>query len=64
MTEILPAVPLRGDYAVNPDFSDDFEGRSLDRSKWVDFYADWKGRAAGFFSPYFIYFPAAVLCDQ
>ena len=51
MTEILPAVPLRGDYAVNPDFSDDFEGRSLDRSKWVDFYADWKGRAAGFFSP-------------
>jgi len=40
---------LQGDYKLNPDFSDEFEGGAVDAAKWYDFYPAWNGRAPGFF---------------
>lgn len=51
MEDICPVIPLNSEYDLNERFSDDFNGDSLDRSKWYDFYPDWKGRITGFFSP-------------
>lgn len=49
MKDIVPAIPLPKEYKLNPAFCDDFSGPGLDRTRWMDFYADWKGRPGGFF---------------
>jgi beta-glucanase (GH16 family) len=47
-----PKCPLPGDdWKFSPEYSDEFNGKSLDTAKWYDFNPGWKGRPPGFFSP-------------
>ncbi|MGJ8691684.1 MAG: hypothetical protein ACSHW0_04320 [Thalassotalea sp.] len=38
-------------WAINPDFSDEFNGTTLDKTKWRDHHATWKGRSPAKFDP-------------
>jgi len=38
-------------WVLNLQYSDEFNGKSLDYKKWRNSYVGWKGRTPGFFSP-------------
>ncbi|MEM1027233.1 MAG: family 16 glycosylhydrolase [Planctomycetota bacterium] len=38
-------------WVLNEQYSDEFDGNALDRSKWNDYYDGWKGRPPGLFVP-------------
>lgn len=38
-------------WVLNLQYSDEFNGTSLDRKKWRNSYVGWEGRSPGFFSP-------------
>ena len=46
-----PKPPLGMRWVLNPDFSDEFDGNSLDTSKWLDHHPTWMGREPGLFMP-------------
>jgi len=46
-----PKPPVGKRWVLNPDFSDEFNGTSLDTSKWLDYHPTWKGREPGLFMP-------------
>ncbi len=46
-----PKPPLGKRWVLNPDFSDEFNGMSLDTAKWLDHHPTWKGREPGLFMP-------------
>ena len=47
-----PKCPLPGDnWKYMPEYSDEFNGKTLDTVKWYPFNPGWKGRAPGYFSP-------------
>ena len=46
----LPVCPLYPDWKLNPEFSDEFNGKSLDREKWWDFNPTMHGRKPAYFS--------------
>lgn len=45
-----PRPPIAGDWEFVPELSDEFDGASLDKSKWHDHNPTWLGREPGFFS--------------
>ncbi len=45
-----PPCPLGDEYVFAPEFSDEFNGDSLDSSKWFDFNPSWRGRKPALFS--------------
>ncbi len=49
MKDIKPLIELDESYVLNEKFSDDFDGNSLDDSKWHPCYPDWHGRKLGRF---------------
>ncbi|NIJ44894.1 hypothetical protein FHR24_001333 [Wenyingzhuangia heitensis] len=46
-----PQPPMGKRWVMNPDFSDEFNGTSLDAQKWFDHHPNWKGREPGIFLP-------------
>lgn len=44
-----PKPPLGKRWVLNSDLSDEFNGATLDSSKWYDYHPTWKGRAPGLF---------------
>ncbi len=46
-----PKPPVGMRWVLNPDFSDEFNGSSLDTTKWLDHHPTWKGRKPGLFMP-------------
>ena len=46
-----PEPPLGKRWAINPEFSDEFNGINLDSNKWYDYHPTWKGREPGIFLP-------------
>ena len=38
-------------WVLNLQYSDEFDGTSLDTKKWRDGYVGWEGRIPGYFSP-------------
>lgn len=47
-----PPLPDTGKrWVLNPNYSDEFNGTSLDLSKWYDYHPNWKGREPGIFVP-------------
>ncbi len=46
-----PKPPVGKRWVLNPDFSDEFNGSELDKTKWLDHHPTWKGRAPGLFLP-------------
>lgn len=40
-----------GKWVAVPELTDEFDGSTLDRSKWDPFNKNWKGRAPGWFNP-------------
>ena len=47
-----PPIPPKGyRWVINVQFSDEFNGNSLDYSKWNDTFGDWKGRPPALFVP-------------
>ena len=47
-----PKCTLPGsDWKFIPDLSDEFNGRTMDTSKWYPYNPGWKGREPGYFSP-------------
>ena len=38
-------------WVLNAEFSDEFNGNTLDKTKWRDHHSTWKGRAPGKFEP-------------
>lgn len=44
-----PEPPLGKRWVLNPDFSDEFNGDTLNELKWLDHHPTWKGRAPGLF---------------
>lgn len=46
-----PKPPIGKRWVLNPDFSDEFNGKELDKTKWLDHHPTWKGRAPGLFMP-------------
>ena len=46
-----PKPPMGKRWVLNPDFSDEFNGTELDKTKWLDHHPTWKGRAPGLFMP-------------
>lgn len=45
----IPEPPLGKRWVLNESFSDEFNGRKLDDSKWLDYHPNWQGRAPGLF---------------
>ncbi|MDO4586556.1 MAG: family 16 glycosylhydrolase [Planctomycetia bacterium] len=45
-----PTCPIDGDWEFISDFSDEFNGESLDNEKWFDFNPAWIGRKPALFS--------------
>lgn len=46
-----PKPPLGKRWILNPHFSDEFNGTSLDNTKWFDYHPNWIGRPPGLFMP-------------
>ncbi|WP_083631166.1 LamG domain-containing protein [Labilibacter marinus] len=46
-----PKPPMGKRWVMNTDFSDEFNGTSLDTEKWLDHHPSWKGRVPGLFLP-------------
>lgn len=47
-----PPEPPKGmKWVLQEEFSDEFNGKKLDKSKWNDTYPGWTGRAPGWFNP-------------
>lgn len=46
---IPPLPPLGKRWVLNTEFSDEFNGTSLDDSKWYNYHPTWKGRSPGLF---------------
>ncbi|BAM03922.1 family 16 glycosylhydrolase [Phycisphaera mikurensis] len=46
-----PDAPAGHRWVLNEAFSDEFDGDTLDRSKWNDVFPGWKGRPPGLFLP-------------
>ncbi len=46
-----PKPPLGKRWVLNPDFSDEFNGTTLDKTKWLDHHPRWIGRPPGLFLP-------------
>ncbi|SFF68128.1 Glycosyl hydrolases family 16 [Salegentibacter agarivorans] len=46
-----PEPPIGKRWVINPDFSDEFNGETLDSEKWHDYHPTWKGREPGLFMP-------------
>lgn len=47
----LPEAPDGYRWEVDPSLSDEFEGTTLDRTKWIDHLPGWEGRPPGKFMP-------------
>ena len=48
----LPVCPLNpGNWKFVSELSDEFNGKSLDTTKWYNYNPGWKGREPGYFSP-------------
>lgn len=45
-----PPCPMGEGWELDPDFSDEFNGKSLDSEKWWDFNPSWIGRKPGYFA--------------
>lgn len=45
----LPASPIGEGWELVPEFSDEFNGKTLDADKWWDFNPGWYGRKPGYF---------------
>ncbi|MGW3955780.1 family 16 glycosylhydrolase [Streptomyces sp. NPDC004752] len=49
---VLPlSDPNNHAWTLNPDLSDEFDGTSLDTTKWYDHHTYWQGRAPSYFTP-------------
>jgi len=46
-----PRPPVGKRWVLNPAYSDEFNGTTLDDSKWYDHHPTWKGREPGIFLP-------------
>lgn len=46
-----PEPPIGKRWVINPEFSDEFNGATLDSNKWYDYHPSWKGREPGIFLP-------------
>lgn len=46
-----PRPPFGKRWVLNPDYSDEFNGTTLNADKWYDYHPTWKGRAPGLFLP-------------
>ncbi|WP_025761205.1 hypothetical protein [Dyadobacter tibetensis] len=46
-----PAPPAGKRWVLNEAFSDEFNGASLDTTKWLDHHPSWRGRPPGLFLP-------------
>ncbi|WP_158966153.1 family 16 glycosylhydrolase [Paraglaciecola sp. L3A3] len=46
-----PRPPLGKKWVLNEQFSDEFNGTELDKSKWFDYHPTWAGREPGIFLP-------------
>ncbi|KAA5823759.1 family 16 glycosylhydrolase [Algibacter amylolyticus] len=46
-----PEPPIGKRWVINPSFSDEFNGETLDSDKWYDYHPSWKGREPGIFLP-------------
>lgn len=44
-----PLPPIGKRWVLNEDYSDEFNGTSLDNFKWYDYHPTWKGRSPGLF---------------
>ena len=44
-----PEPPVGQRWILNEDFSDEFNGTSLDSDKWLDHHPKWSGREPGIF---------------
>ncbi len=45
-----PICPVPGSWSFCGEFSDEFNGNSIDHEKWFDFNPSWDGRKPGFFA--------------
>ncbi len=48
--KISPSYPLGNDWVFDSEFSDEFNGDSLDEKKWWDFNPSWIGRKPAYFA--------------
>lgn len=46
-----PPAPEGFEWVANPDYTDEFDGRSLDTDKWHDHHPRWRGRPPAKFMP-------------
>jgi hypothetical protein len=46
-----PRPPLGKKWVLNEQFSDEFNGTQLDKTKWYDYHPTWAGREPGIFLP-------------
>ncbi len=45
----IPLPPINQRWVLNEQFSDEFNGETLDKNKWYDVHPDWMGREPGLF---------------
>jgi len=50
-SDFLPTAPLGYRWGQVHELSDEFEGSSLDSSKWLPFHPYWRGRSPSYFDP-------------